>query len=106
MEESRLGLLSDRIAARLDEDALTRYQLIDIATVMMFIQRYLYSRNMVQNGTACHNLDASLEWIRNHAAGAAVPELRARLTTAVDAVSHILGREASRTRPETSRVSS
>ena len=104
MEEIRLTRLSDGIAARLSDDALTRYQLIDMATVLMFVQRYLHGKGMVQGGTALHDLEMSLGWMRDHAADAPVPELRARVTTAMDAVDRILGRDVTRPSPQGSRV--
>lgn len=96
MDDSQLIGLRDRLAARLVDDALTRYQLIDIATVLMFVHWDVRQAPVAQPSpgvepVAIDVLGTTLCWIREHADEAPIVELRARIAAAVDAVAHIGG---------------
>lgn len=110
MDGTQLTHLIDRLAVRLDDRTLTRYQLIDIATVLVFVRRDLL-REFAARGstiavrTAIDDLNGSLSWMLDHAGEAPGVELRAQVTLATRAVSRILGWDASRPRPNPHRPS-
>lgn len=104
------GTQLTHVIDRIDDRTLTRYRLLDVATVLVFVRRDLLreiaawgSTTAVRNAT--DDLNGSLSWMLDHAREAPGDELRARVTLATRAVSGILGRDASRPRPSPHRSS-
>ena len=99
MDGTHLTLLCDRLAARLDDRVLTRFQLIDMATVLLVAQPYIHQGAVAQSGTDMDVLNTSLRWIRDHAQDALVADLRSEVAKAVDGAAQILGRQGSCPQP-------
>ncbi len=100
MQETQLTHLRDRLAARLGDRTLNRYQLIDIATVLVFAHRDLLQGFDAHGSTAAQKtaivaLRTSLNWIFDHGADAPCAELRVHVTAAADNFSRALDRRTS-----------
>ena len=95
MDAIHLTHACEKLAARLNDAALTRHQLIDIATVLTFVQWDLDRRFAARCGPDGNDLDISLLWVRNHASEATDGELRFHVAAAVDAVNRVLACETS-----------
>lgn len=82
--------LCNRMVARLEDVSATRYELIDIATVLVFVQRDL--TRMIDarsepgpNSDTVDELTASLRWIRRQGQEASLADLRTHVGVAVQA---------------------
>lgn len=106
MDGTPLTDLCDRLAVRLDDHRLTRYQLIDLATMLVCVQRGLQHADGAGGGGAMDDLDTRLRWIRNHAQESPLAELRAHVGGAIDAAARALEGEAVHLHPENASISS
>ncbi len=104
MNGPQLTDLYDRLAAQLGDPSLTRFQLIDMATVLMLVRRDLDREIDVRDGTAIAALTAHLHWMRGHAHDASVAELRSHLAAAIDVTGHVLVHTVGQPFPENCRL--
>lgn len=102
MHRLQLTDLCDRLTTRLGDTKLTRYQLLDMATALMFMQRDLRRGVETQSGAVIHDLHVSLAWVRTHREGAPISELRAHMLAAMNAAASILGYDTSSPHPDNS----
>ena len=99
MHRLQLTDLCDRLTTRLVDTKLTRYQLLDMATALMFVQRDLNRGIGVYDGTAIDALSTSLHWIRDRARDASVDELRSHVATASYAAARMFAGDAGQPHP-------
>lgn len=106
MDSPRLTGLCSRLVVQLGDPSLTRFQLIDMATVLMLLQRDIDRGIDVRDRAAVDALNTPLRWIRDHAHEASVDELRSRFAAAARATDHILSHSAGESYPESRQFSS
>lgn len=104
MDGSRLTNLCDRLIAQLADPGLTRFQLIDMATVLMLVQREIDRVIDVRDQAAADALNTPLHWIREHAHEASVDDLRSHFAAAARAAAYVLSRGAGESYQESFQV--
>lgn len=87
--------LCNRMVARMEDVSATRHEFIDIATVLVFVQRDLTRVLNARsdpglNSDTVDELTASLQWIRRHGQDASLADLRTRVGAAVQSAAAAL----------------
>ena len=83
MDAPRLTDVCDRLVARFADRTLTRFELIDMATVLMLVRHDLEQGIAVQDRSAIDTASTPLRWIHDQAQDASVAALRSHVAAAV-----------------------
>lgn len=94
MDSPRFTDLCDRLVAQLGDPSLTRFQLIDMATVLVLVQRDIDRGIDGCDRATVDALNTQLHWIRDQAHEASVDELRFHLPAAARATAYVLSHRA------------
>ena len=84
--------------------SLTRFQLFDMATVLMLVQWNIDRGMGVHDRATVNAVNTSLLWIRNHAQEASVDDVRSHFAAAARATAHILSHNAGEPYPKSHQL--
>ena len=92
MNPERLGKLFDRLSARVLSGTVNKFELLDIATVLMLVKQDLVNELMPHLGMGVatdtiRELEMSLQWVKDNAHDALTAELHSHVLSAVHAAS-------------------
>lgn len=90
MTPQKIGEVCNRLTDRLSDPALDRYQLLNLAAVLVLVQSDLdRAFSQLEEGVpervSLDELTMSLRWVRAHRAGTSAQELRDHVSTACGA---------------------